>query len=126
MRDMRAALAEYRRILDFPEAEIVEVPAEGVRIASLRFGDVALELLEPLGDQGAIAKFLRERGEGIHHIALEVDNVAKVVRRAAEAGMRVVYDEPRQGAHGRRMSFVHPKSLRGVLLELCEYDRPAG
>ncbi len=99
---------------------VEDVSAEGVRVAFLPIGDSNLELLEPLAADGVIARFLATRGEGLHHVALAVDDVRAAMQRARNAGLAVLDDEPRQGARGRKVAFVHPKSAHGVLLEFVE------
>jgi methylmalonyl-CoA/ethylmalonyl-CoA epimerase len=84
-------------------------------------GDSRIELLEPLGDQSPIKKFMAKRGEGIHHIAIAVDNIEEALGRFKAAGMRLIDETPRTGAHGTRIAFVHPSANHGVLLELVEH-----
>ncbi|HEV8593930.1 MAG TPA: methylmalonyl-CoA epimerase [Thermoplasmata archaeon] len=100
-----------------------EVPTEGVRVAFLPVGGSHVELLEPLASQGVIAKFLESRGEGIHHLALAVDDIEDAMARARKAGLAVIDERPRHGARGRKVAFVHPKSAHGVLLEFVENAR---
>jgi len=100
---------------------VEEVPEENVKIAMFRLGNVRIELLQPLSEQSAVAKFIEKRGEGIHHIAVRVENIDEACRKLREAGYRLVYETPRSVAGGkRRINFVHPKDLHGVLLELVE------
>jgi methylmalonyl-CoA epimerase len=81
---------------------------------------VTLELLEPKSADHTVAKFLEARGPGLHHVSLEVSDLAAHLGRAKAAGVRLIDETPRPGAHGRRVAFLHPKSLGGVLVELCE------
>jgi methylmalonyl-CoA epimerase len=82
-------------------------------------GETKLELIEPIGPAGTIARFIESRGEGIHHICVEVDDIARAMKDLADKGMRLIDKEPRQGIEGM-VAFVHPKSMNGVLVELVE------
>ena len=119
VRSVDSALRVYRSIgLD---AAITEtVPSEGVKVAFVPLGESHLELLESLTPDGVIAKFLEKRGEGLHHVALAVDDIVAAMDRARSAGLAVIDERPRQGARGRKVAFVHPKSTGGVLLEFVE------
>ncbi|MBO9539320.1 methylmalonyl-CoA epimerase [bacterium] len=99
--------------------EIEEVPDQKVRTAIFEVGESRLELLEPTSPDSPIAKFLEKRGEGIHHVALGVEDVAKALAHLKEKGYRLIDEAPRPGAGGAMIAFVHPKSTHGVLLELC-------
>jgi methylmalonyl-CoA epimerase len=99
-----------------PEA----LPANGVTVAFVVMGNTRIELIEPLGDDSSVARFLERRGEGLHHIAFAVDDVARALVFAREAGFTPVESEPRPGAHGTRIAFLHPKDAHGVLIELVE------
>jgi methylmalonyl-CoA/ethylmalonyl-CoA epimerase len=116
------ALAGYRTLGFRPEA-IEEVPSQGVRVAFLQAGDVRLELLESLAADGVIARFIERRGEGLHHLAFSVEDIRKELRRLQAAGLELVDVEPRPGARGRLVAFVHPRSAHGVLVELVEEPR---
>jgi len=123
VKNLQDALTQYEKILDKIEVQIEEVPSEKVRVTMIPFGETRIEFLEPLSDDSAIAKFIAERGEGVHHIALAVEDVKGSIGRLAEAGLRVLYPEPRPGSHGKMITFVHPRSAKGVLLELCQLPR---
>lgn len=100
--------------------EIEEVPHEQVRVAMLRCGETRLELLEPTGAESPIAKFLEQRGPGIHHLCLGSDDIEADDARLREHGARLLRERPTAGAGGARVQFVHPKSAGGVLLELAQ------
>lgn len=102
-----------------------EVPHEQVRIAMLPVGESRLELLEPTSEDSPVGRFLAKRGEGLHHVAIEVDNLAGIVEQLKKAGTRLISDEIKVGAGGHLYVFVHPSSTGGVLLELCQ-DPPQG
>ncbi len=113
------ALKNYQKILNVNHLEIEVVPHEKVKVAMLELEDTRIELMEPTADDSPIKKFLVERGEGIHHIAITADDIEKDVARATAQGMRML-GGIRSGSYGRRITFIHPKSLNGVLTEFCE------
>jgi methylmalonyl-CoA/ethylmalonyl-CoA epimerase len=90
-----------------------------LRVVFVRLGPVTFELLEPRAADHTVAKFLDTRGPGLHHVSLEVPDLSSALARARAAGVRLVDDTPRPGAHGTAVAFLHPKSLGGVLIELC-------
>lgn len=98
--------------------EIIE--SQGVRVAFLSTGNTRVELLEPLNETSTIAKFITKRGEGIHHIALEVDDIKERIKELKNNGLQMIDEEPRLGAHHSQIAFIHPKSVQGVLVELLE------
>ena len=104
---------------DRSSVAIHEVPAEKVRAAFILVGQTKIELLEPLGDDGPIAKFLAKNGEGMHHIALATDGIEKEVERVASAGLTPL-GEPSTGAGGKKIVFLHPRQTNRVLVELVE------
>jgi len=101
---------------------IEEVPSQNVRVAFVPVGETRLELLEPTSEDSAVAKFLASRGEGLHHIALQTTEIGQDLKEAEANGMRLIDKEPREGAHGTKVGFVHPKSTFGVLFELVQED----
>lgn len=112
---------KFYKALGFTEMPIEEVPTEKVKVGFLNLGNHAsIELLEPTSDESPIKKFLEKRGPGIHHVCLRVRGIDEVVARLKAAGVRLVNETPRPGAHGCRVVFVHPGSTGGVLLELSE------
>ena len=113
------ALTNYQKILNVDHLEIETVPHEKVKVAILELEDTRIELMEPTAPDSPISKFLAERGEGIHHIAITADDIEKDVARAKSQGMRML-GEIRSGSYGRKITFIHPKSLHGVLTEFCE------
>jgi methylmalonyl-CoA epimerase len=91
-----------------------------LRVVFVRLGSVTLELLEPRSPDHTVAKFLEKRGEGLHHLSLEVGDLEQALAGARAAGVQLIDQAPRPGAHGSRVAFLHPKSLGGVLVELCQ------
>lgn len=116
--DADKALENYKKILKIDKIDVEEVPNEKVKVVMLNLEDTRLELIEPLEDTSPISKFLKERGEGIHHIAITADEIENDVNHAKENGMRFL-GELRTGSYGRKITFIHPKSLHGVLVEFC-------
>jgi methylmalonyl-CoA/ethylmalonyl-CoA epimerase len=124
VKSLAAARAFYEKLgLRVVGEEVV--PHEQVRIAMLPVGESRLELLEPTSEDSPVGRFLAKRGEGLHHVAIEVDNLAGVVEQLKKAGTRLISDEIKVGAGGHLYVFVHPSSTGGVLLELCQ-DPPQG
>lgn len=114
------ALPFYSETLTLGDCEVEEVPDQQVRTAIFHVGESRIELLEPTSPESPIAKFLEKRGEGIHHLALRVPNVAAALDRLKAKGCQLIDAQPRLGAGGALIAFVHPKSAHGILLELCE------
>ena len=123
VRDLDEGIALYRDLLGLELERVEEVPQENVKVAFLkldRTGAVGhVELLAPLGDQGNIAAFIEKRGPGLHHIALAAQDIEAVMARCRAAGLRLLDESPRQGAGGKKIVFMHPKSGGGVLIEIC-------
>ncbi|MGZ3630428.1 MAG: methylmalonyl-CoA epimerase [Ktedonobacteraceae bacterium] len=124
VRNIEQALVFYRDTLGIIPGEIKEVPTEQVRIAFLPMGvpgGSEIELIEPTSANSSLSKFLEKRGEGLHHICLEVDNIDAALAEMQEKGTPVLDKVPRIAAEGRAI-FIHPKAANGVLLELVERD----
>ena len=109
----------FERLLGQPCGGIETVEDQHVRTAFFRFGNMSLELLEPLEGNTGVAAFLEKRGQGMHHVALASDDVAADLTRIGASGARLIDSVPRPGAGGKSVGFVHPKSASGVLVELC-------
>ena len=125
VRNIEQALVFYRDMLGIMPGEIKEVPTEQVRIAFLPMGGTAgseIELIEPTTPGSGLAQFLEKRGEGLHHICLEVENIDAALAEMQEKGAPVLDKQPRVAAEGRAI-FVHPKGTNGVLLELLQKSR---
>lgn len=121
--NVRDALTLYRDLLGLPLVEEEGVDYDGVKVAILELGGGLVELLEPTKPDSPVAKFLEKRGGGVHHVALRVTDCADAIHVCKAAGLQLIDDKPRPGAHGKFIAFVHPKSTGGVLLELCERRR---
>jgi methylmalonyl-CoA/ethylmalonyl-CoA epimerase len=113
------ALKNYEKILKIDNVDIEDVPTERVKVAILRLQDTRIELMEPTADDSPIKKFLIDRGEGIHHVAITADNIEDDVERAIANGTRMI-GNIRTGSYGRKITFIHPKSMNGVLTEFCQ------
>jgi methylmalonyl-CoA epimerase len=121
VRSVEQHLALYRDVLGLAGVHTEDVPTENARVGFIPIGESEIELLEPTSDDGVLARFIEKRGEGIHHLAVRVDDCAATLRKLKAAGVRTVDDTPRPGARGTRVGFVHPSATGGVLLELVEY-----
>ena len=111
----------YRDILKLEFEGFEEVPDQMVRIAMFRISEIRIELLEPTSPDSPIARFLEKKGEGIHHIAYETDQIEDEIRGLKEAGIQMIDDNPRSGAHNTQIAFIHPKSSGKVLMEICQH-----
>ena len=116
------AVKEYKQAFGINEVEFETVETEGVRVAILHLKDLRIELMEPTRDDSPIRKFLTTKGEGLHHIALETDGIENEVKRMKGCGIRFL-GEIRSGSRGTKVTFIHPKSLHGVLAELCSHTK---
>jgi len=117
------ALERWHALLGAPHGPAEEVPANGVRVAFLSAGETHVELVEPLGPDSAVAKFLANRGGGIHHLAFAVPDVDAALADVARRGGRLLDTKGRPGARGRRVGFCHPSAFGGVLVEFVEEQR---
>jgi methylmalonyl-CoA/ethylmalonyl-CoA epimerase len=124
VRSLDETVPVYEKALGLRCEHREEVPAQKVRTAFFDVGGVHLELLEPTSPESPIAKFLADRGEGIHHIAFRTDQITDQLAQAAGAGVRLIHEKPFEGAAGKLVAFLHPKSTHGVLIELCA-SKPA-
>ena len=113
------AIKNYEKILKIDKIDIEKVPTERVKVAILRLEDTRIELMEPTANDSPIKKFLTDRGEGIHHIAITADDIDNDVDRAIANGTRMI-GNIRSGSYGRKITFIHPKSMNGVLTEFCQ------
>jgi len=118
--DFNAACSLYEKLLNTKVYKIEEVDSESVRTAFLQSGPNKIELLEALSDDSPIARFIAKKGEGIHHIAFEVEDIKAEMVRLKQEGFELLSDEPKHGADNKLVCFVHPKSAGGVLVELCQ------
>ena len=115
------AIKVYEHAMGLKVSGFDQVDEQGVRVAMLNIGESHIELLEPTGPESPIEKFITKRGEGIHHIAVTVQNIEESLERLRAAGVRLIDSVPRRGAHNTRIAFIHPSSTHGVLLELVQH-----
>ncbi len=110
----------YRDVLGLEYGESEEIPDQKVRVVFFQIGEVRVELLEPTADDSPIARFLEKRGPGLHHVAYRVDDLPATLAALKSAGVQLIDETSRKGAHGMRIAFAHPKSTAGVLTEFCQ------
>jgi methylmalonyl-CoA/ethylmalonyl-CoA epimerase len=120
VRDLNTVLAFYTDKLELPCTGEEVVAEQKVRVAFLPLGQTKLELLESTAPDGPVAKFIEQKGEGIHHVAIRVANIEEALASLKAKGVRLIDEKPRIGAHGAKIAFIHPKESHGVLIELCE------
>ncbi|MDD2283102.1 MAG: methylmalonyl-CoA epimerase [Eubacteriales bacterium] len=118
--DLEVAVQLYRDTLGLEYAGEETVAEQKVKTAFFPLGESSIELLAPTDPDSPVAKFIAKRGAGIHHIAFRVDDVAKAIEELTARGVRMIDTVPRDGAHGAKIAFIHPKSTPGVLVELCQ------
>lgn len=121
VKSLAEAIKVYENAMGLKVSGFDQVDEQGVRVAMLNIGESRIELLEPTGPESPIEKFLAKRGEGIHHIALRVQNIEESLERLKASGVRLIDNAPRRGAHNTRIAFIHPSSTHGVLLELVQH-----
>ena len=119
VKDIQAALKLFQNIFGAPQAEIKTLPAQGARATLIQVGQTRLELLEPLSEDTPIGRFIKNRGEGMHHLAFNVSDLAGKLNALEAEGVQLVDKEPREGLSGS-IAFIHPRSVFGVLTELVE------
>ena len=123
VKSLAQAVKVYEQAVGLELAGYDEVDEQGVRVAMLNIGESRIELLEPTRPDSPVGKFMTKRGEGIHHIAVQVDNIEEALERLKSAGVRLIDETPKRGAHNTRVAFIHPSSTHGVLMELVEHDK---
>jgi len=119
VRSLDETVPYYEKALGFKCEKREEVESQKVRTAFFAVGEVHLELLEPTAAESPIAKFLEKNGEGVHHIAFYSDDIAGQLKQATDSGVRLIHEVPFEGAAGKLVAFLHPKSTHGVLTEFC-------
>jgi len=122
--DLEAAMTLYRDTFGVTDWERISIPERHMDVAVCRIGDTLLEFITPTSDEAAFAKYLKEKGEGMHHLAYEVAEVDPALRTLESAGLRLVDAHARPGIHDTCVAFLHPKSTMGVLIELVEVAHP--
>jgi methylmalonyl-CoA/ethylmalonyl-CoA epimerase len=118
--DLDAAVQLYGGSFDMAEQHRETVEEQGVEAILLEVGEGHIELIRPLSDDTGVAKFIAKNGEGMHHVAYQVDDIDAALEKVREAGLRLIDEKPRTGIRGSRVAFLHPKSTGGVLTEIVE------
>jgi methylmalonyl-CoA/ethylmalonyl-CoA epimerase len=121
VRELEKQVAFYRDVLGLHFEGYEDLPDRGLRAGVFKVGDVHIELLQPTTADSTVAKFIEKSGEGIHHLAFGVDDAAAELTRLSAAGVQVIDAQPRSGAGGAQVAFLHPKSTFRVLMELCAH-----
>jgi methylmalonyl-CoA/ethylmalonyl-CoA epimerase len=124
VKSLNASVPLYEALLGCPHYKTEEVAGEKVKTAFFQQGDTKIELLESTDPQGVIARFIAQRGEGLHHIALEVSDIKEEMKRLSADGFTILGAEPKMGADNKWICFLHPKSTGGVLVELTQEHKP--
>ncbi len=126
VRSLDEAVPRWTDGLGFRLVDTITLDSMGLNIAFLTAGDATIELLESFRPDSAIGRFLDTRGEGIHHLSFFVPDIEAALASASEAGMQLIDRTPREGSHGTRIAFLHPRALGGVLVEFCERKPSSG
>ena len=121
VKSIEACLPYYEKILGLPCYAVEEVPDQKVKTAFFMVGQTKIELLEATSEESTIAKFIEKKGEGVHHIAFAVENLTEALTEVEKQGVQLIDKQPRKGAEGLSIAFLHPKSTCSVLTELCEH-----
>ena len=119
VKNLEEAREFYRSVLKLESSDPIIGGDGTLKVSMVPVGEVLIELIEPIGTEGVIARFLESRGEGIHHISIEVDDIVKSLESLSAQGIRLIDEVPRDGIEGK-IAFIHPKSMNGVLIELVE------
>ncbi len=120
VKDIEKSNELFAALFDAPHYKIESVASEGVKTSFFQVGASKIELLEATSPDSPIAKFIEKKGEGIHHMAFEVDDIDAEIKRLSERGFNLIHTEAKDGADNKRIAFLHPKSTNGVLIELCQ------
>lgn len=120
VKDLEVSNKLFEKLFGKPHYKEEEVASEGVRTSFFMAGPNKVELLEGINEDSPISKFIAKKGEGIHHIAFEVDDIEAEMARLKEEGFQVLNETPKKGADNKLVAFLHPKSANGVLVELCQ------
>ena len=123
VKQLSASIPLFEQLLNTPCYKTEEVASEGVNTAFFHTGDAKIELLEASTETSPISKFIAKKGEGIHHIAFEVENIEAEMKRLSALGFELLNDTPKNGADNKLVCFLHPKTTNGVLIELCQEKR---
>lgn len=120
VKDISASNELFSKLFGEPHYKLEAVESEGVKTSFFKVGENKIELLEATKEDSPIAKFIERKGEGIHHIAFDVENIEEEIIRLKKEGFIVLNDTPKKGADNKLVAFLHPKTTNGVLIELCQ------
>jgi len=120
VKDLTNANALFAKLFNQEHYKVEQVESEGVSTSFFKVGETKIELLQALHPESPIAKFIEKRGEGIHHIAFEVEDIQSEMKRLQDEGFELIHTEAKDGADNKKICFLHPKSTNGVLIELCQ------
>lgn len=123
VKELSVSIPLFEQLLNTPCYKTEEVASEGVKTAFFQTGDSKVELLEGTSETSPISKFIVKKGEGIHHVAFEVENIEAEMKRLSALGFELLNETPKSGADNKLVCFLHPKSTNGVLVELCQEKR---
>jgi len=123
VKELNVSIPLFEQLLNTPCYKTEVVATEGVSTAFFQTGEAKIELLEATSDTSPIAKFIDKKGQGIHHIAFEVENIEAEMKRLAALGFELLNENPKDGADNKLVCFLHPKTTNGVLIELCQEKR---
>jgi methylmalonyl-CoA/ethylmalonyl-CoA epimerase len=119
VKNLNESNALFKKLLGVTHYKIEDVESEGVRTSFFKIGDLKIELLEATRPDSPIAKFIEKKGEGIHHIAFDTEDVESKINSLSSDGFQLINDAPKDGADNKQIAFLHPKSTNGVLIEVC-------
>jgi methylmalonyl-CoA/ethylmalonyl-CoA epimerase len=120
VKDLEKSNLLFKQLFGKPHYKVEEVTSEGVKTSFFKSGSNKIELLEATNPESPIAKFIKKKGEGVHHIAFAVDDIKSEIKRLQNEGFTVINATPKKGADNKLVAFLHPKSTNGVLIELCQ------
>ena len=124
VKDLSTSIPLFEKLLTSPSYKKEQVESEKVNTAFFKVGESKIELLESTEPTGVIARFLEKKGEGVHHIAFDVEDIAVEMDRLKKEGFELLNEQPKPGADNKLVCFLHPKNTRGVLIELCQEIKP--
>ncbi len=120
IRSIEASREFFKNVLGLELEAIESVEDQGVKVGLLKVGDAYIELIEATSQESPVARFIEKRGEGFHHLTLEVDDIEAELKRLKAMGVKLIDESPRVGAKGKRIAFIHPHATGGILIELCQ------
>ena len=120
VKDLDVSNTLFKKLLGVSHYKIEDVATEGVKTSFFKVGESKIELLQATSPNSPIAKFIAKHGEGVHHLAFDVEDIEAEIERLKNEGFELINDIPKQGADHKKIAFLHPKSSRGVLIELCQ------